>query len=145
VLLSKSCVYGIRSVIYLTMQHSQNFVQIKEISEKLAISFHFLTKILQVLSQNGLILSFKGPKGGVKLAKPPSEIFLFDVVITLDGPDIFEECILGLPGCSKQEPCPMHSEWTLQREGIKANFKQTSFAYLADKIRKEHLRLTDIS
>ncbi len=132
-------------MIYLTLKPKENFVQIKEISNELNISFHFLTKILQVLSQHGLVLSFKGPKGGVKLAKSPANIFLLDVVTTLDGADLFEQCILGLPGCNQQTPCPLHSDWSLQREGIKKNFKHTSLAFLADKIRKEHLRLTDFS
>ncbi len=142
-LLSKSCVYGIRSMIYLTMKQENNFVQIKNISGDLGISFHFLTKILQVLTQGGLVYSFKGPKGGVKLAKPAENIFLFDIVTIIDGADLFEQCILGLPGCNQQKPCPLHDDWDRQRESIKDNFKRTSLAQMADKINKKNLRLAD--
>jgi len=142
-LLSKSCVYGIRSMIYLTLKHENNFVQIKNISGDLGISFHFLTKILQLLTQGGLVHSFKGPKGGVKLAKPAENISLLDIVTIVDGTDLFEQCILGLPGCNQQKPCPLHDDWDRQREVIKNSFKQTSLAQIADKINKKNLRLAE--
>ncbi|CAN0202088.1 unnamed protein product, partial [Chrysoparadoxa australica] len=48
-LLSKSCVYGLRASIYLASKSDEEFNSIKEMSDKLEISFHFLTKILQQL------------------------------------------------------------------------------------------------
>ena len=143
-LFSKSCVYGIRSVLYLTLENHRQYVPIKEISEKLGISFHFLTKILQTLSQGGIIDSFKGPKGGVKLAKSPERISLLDIVYILDGKSLFEQCVLGLPGCQEKTPCPLHHSWAHQRDNIKANFEGTDLKGLAHKIKQENLRLYDI-
>ena len=64
---SKSCVYGLRAMIYLASIPREGYVSIKSLSDKLDISFHFLTKILQELTAAELMESMKGPKGGVRL------------------------------------------------------------------------------
>ena len=143
-MLSKSCVYGIRALLYLTLNDKTQFVSIKEISDKLDISFHFLTKILQILTQNGLVESFKGPKGGVRLARGPENISILDIIMLIDGDGLFEQCILGLPGCQDKQPCPLHYDWKDQREQIRHNFKTTDLKSLAIKIKKDDLRLYDI-
>ena len=109
-MLSTSCVYGLRAVIYIASIKKESFVSIREISSNLDISFYFLTKILQVLTQKKILVSFKGPNGGVKLAKPADHITIMDVVLALDGAKVFEQCILGLPGCGVLNPCPLHDE-----------------------------------
>ncbi len=40
-LLSKSCVYGLRATLYLAMKDRNEFTPIKKLSEKLEISFHY--------------------------------------------------------------------------------------------------------
>jgi Rrf2 family protein len=143
-MLSKKCVYGIRSILYLTLERDREFVPIKEISKKLDISFHFLTKILQTLSQGGIILSFKGPRGGVKLARPATEISILDIVHILDGKEIFEQCILGLPGCQELRPCPLHESWEIHRNKIRSDFDAADMFSLSQKIRAQDLRLYDL-
>ncbi|MGM0460546.1 MAG: RrF2 family transcriptional regulator, partial [Bacteroidota bacterium] len=105
-LLSKSCVYGLRATLYLATKDREEFTPIKQLSDKLEISFHFLTKILQQLTADGMLESFKGPNGGVRLMKPGGKIALIDVVLAIDGPEILTECALGLPGCGLKNPCP---------------------------------------
>ena len=62
-LLSKSTEYGIRATLYLTSLKQDGYVSIRAISDELDISFHFLTKIFQKLTQAGLLQSFRGPRG----------------------------------------------------------------------------------
>ena len=142
---SKSCVYGIRALIYLAGHDQGPFVPIKDISNNLGISFHFLTKILQILSEVGLIASFKGPKGGVKLTRAPDSISLMHIILALDGSEIFDSCLLGLPGCNIQSPCPLHDEWTKQRDGMKISFESITLRELAEQVQKNGLRLYDIN
>ncbi len=46
-MLSNAAIYGIRGLIYLASKKERKYIPISEISEKLDISFHFLTKIFQ--------------------------------------------------------------------------------------------------
>ena len=144
-MLSKKCVYGIRSMLYLTIESDKQFVPIKEISQKLDISFHFLTKILQTLSQGGVIMSFKGPRGGVKLARSAKDISILDIVHILDGTNLFQQCILGLPGCEELKPCPLHDSWKKHRERIKSDFQAADMLSVAERIKKQDLRLYEVS
>ncbi|TYP94787.1 transcriptional regulator, BadM/Rrf2 family [Fodinibius salinus] len=139
---SKSCVYGLRAMIYLASISREDYVSIKGLSEKLDISFHFLTKILQQLTAADLLESMKGPKGGVRLSKPGSEITLKEVVEAIDGPAIFTECVLGLPGCGSEKPCPMHDMWQNTRDGINEVFMSTSLKDMSKEGKKKDLRIT---
>lgn len=143
-LLSKSCEYGLRATLYLASLESERYVSIRKISEDLDISFHFLTKIFQTLTQASLMQSFRGPNGGIALARPASEITLRDIVIAIEGPALFTECVLGLPGCGSGNPCPLHARWGMVREQLEAMFASETLADFAVKIQAHDLRLTTL-
>ena len=141
---SKACNYGVRAALYVATRNQQEFVSIKEISEKLNISFHFLTKILQTLTQQGIMTSFRGPKGGVALAKPAAEISLLDVVQAIDGESLFTDCVLGLNNCGDDQPCPLHNQWTGIRQNIQELFESTSLHQVALDVTHNAFRLTNL-
>ncbi|CAN5390800.1 Rrf2 family transcriptional regulator [soil metagenome] len=142
-LLSKSCVYGLRAAIYLATKDNAQFIPIKKMSETLEISHHFLTKILQELTAEELLDSYKGPNGGVKLKKSADEISLMDIVLAIDGPDLLTECALGLPGCGHQNPCPLHDKWAATRDSIRHMLESSSLHQMVERGKKEDLRLTN--
>jgi Rrf2 family protein len=131
-MLSKSCEYGLRATCYLASLDDDGYVSIGTISDDLDISFAFLTKIFQQLNDAGLLSSRRGPHGGVTLTKPSDEIALYDIVVSLDGDDLFEECVLGLPGCGDKEPCPLHDQWSEERDRVEEMFRTTTLADLPD-------------
>lgn len=141
-LLSKSCEYGLRASLYLASSSNEKYISIKKLSEKLDISFHFLTKILQELTAAGLLESMKGPKGGVRLSKESHKISLQEVVVAIDGIEIFTECVLGLPGCGSEKPCPLHSMWAETRDDIEEVFRTTSLDDMSKKGKQNNLRIT---
>lgn len=140
--LSKACTYGILASLYVTrqMSGSKDYVSIGRMSEELNISFHFLTKILQQLTSAGILSSMKGPKGGVMLKRAPSEISLVDIVVAIDGMELFTGCLLGLPGCGEQKACPVHDEWAEIRAGLFHTFRGKSLADTAQRIDDLNLR-----
>jgi|SRR5699024_2298583 len=141
-LLSKSCVYGLRATLYLASIQDENYTSIRKLSDKLDISFHFLTKILQQLTAADLMESMTGPKGGVRLSRPGGSITLLDIVVAIDGDDLLTECVLGLPGCGKEKPCPMHEQWKTMRTEITKMLGGTDLNEMADKGKDMNLRIT---
>lgn len=141
-LLSKSCVYGLRASLYLATRGNGEFTPIRKMSDKLEISFHFLTKILQQLTAEDILESFKGPNGGVRLKKPGTEIPLMDIVLAIDGSQLLTECALGLPGCGTKNPCPLHDKWAETRDSIRQMLEKTTLTELVVKGKEENLRLT---
>ena len=58
----------------------------RAISERQAIPLRYLEQILQQLRRAGLVVGKRGPGGGYRLARPPEEITLREVVEAVDGP-----------------------------------------------------------
>lgn len=144
-ILSKACVYGMRASLYLAAKEDDDngFISISRISEELDISRHFLTKILQELTQADLLESLKGPKGGVRLKQEADEIKLIEVVKSIDGLDILTECALGLPGCGEQKPCPIHDQWAEVRRELREMLENNTLADMAGKGKSLNLRITE--
>lgn len=72
----------------------------------------YLAKHLQALAGAGIAESLAGPRGGYRLARPPSEISLLDVVLAVDGDETAFRCteirqrgpVAGPPRAYRQ-PC----------------------------------------
>ncbi|MCM2272418.1 MAG: Rrf2 family transcriptional regulator [candidate division Zixibacteria bacterium] len=142
-LFSKGCTYAIRASLLVTtkeIKDGRKFIPIRELSDELDLSFHFLTKIMQVLTEAKIMESFRGPNGGVGLARPAREITLIDVIAAVDGLDLFSECALGLPGCGEKTPCPLHAAWAKRREDLHRMFEKTTLAGLAKELELNALR-----
>ena len=140
--LSKATIYSLRGLIYMSGKESKDTpVTIGEISENLDISFHFLAKSFQLLTQRGILESLRGPSGGIFLNKPVNKIFLIDVINILEGEDFFDTCMLGLPGCGEREPCPVHMFWKDVKGKMKLEFQKTTLAHLAEKVQTGKMRI----
>ena len=78
------------------------------------IPHNFLSKILNRLAQAELIHATRGRRGGVKLARPGSEIFLHEVVDLFMKIDDYKKCFLGLHKCDGS--CGLHFRWRIISE-----------------------------
>lgn len=136
-LFSKGCTYAIRAALLVSVKETKDgrkFIPIRELSDELDLSFHFLTKIMQLLTEAKILESFRGPNGGVGLARPARQVTLVDVIAAVDGMALFTECALGLPGCGEKTPCPLHAAWAKRREDLKRMFEKTTLASLAKEL-----------
>ena len=130
-LLSKSCVYAIRAALLVSikvLEGDRQYIPVKELSDELNISFHFLTKILQKLTDAKLMGSFRGPKGGVALIRPADSIHVIEIIEAIDGLKSFDSCLLGLPDCSENKPCPFHDHWKSKRSELLAMFENETLS-----------------
>lgn len=142
-LFSKGCSYAIRASLLVTIKETKDgrkFIPIRELADELELSFHFLTKIMQVLTESKIMESFRGPNGGVGLARPAKDISLIDVIAAVDGMELFTDCALGLPGCGEQTPCPLHEAWGKRRQDLHRMFEKTTLASLAKELATNELR-----
>ncbi len=142
---SNSTIYALRALIYIVSRENKSeYSSLSDISKELNISFHFLTKSLQKLTKEGLLTSSRGPAGGVALVKPPHQTPLIDVILVLEGQNFFDSCILGLPGCGTEAPCPLHTFWFTYKSKLMNELNRVSLADLGEKTLQERLRLTDL-
>jgi len=111
VFFSKKCEHGLQAILFMATKDIECVCPAEEISNKLNIPKEFISKILQSLTESGIVESKKGKFGGFKLAKHPSKIKLIDIVEAIDGLESFNTCVLGFSECSSKNPCPVHDQW----------------------------------
>src|SRR5690554_6297552 len=132
---SKACEYGIRAVIYIWSQNNKGKkLGIKDISKEIDGPEFFTAKILQSLARQGIISSAKGPNGGFYIEKEQENLTLIDLVIAIDGDQIFTGCGLGLKQCSEESPCPIHHDFKSIRDQLGQMLRNKKIADLATEI-----------
>lgn len=136
-ILSKSCEYAIRAVVYLGHKSSKGEkAGIPEVAGAVGSPLHFTGKILQTLSRKKVISSVKGPNGGFFLQDPAS-IYLSDIVRAIDGNGIFSSCIMGLTSCSDVKPCPLHEQIKPIRTQLLIEFSKKSVHEMVQEYEKK--------
>ncbi len=136
-MLSNTCKYAVRALIYLG-KHSteEQKVGIKKIAGDLKIPTPFLGKILQNLVRQKVLVSTKGPNGGFALGKDAGEISLYDIIVKVDSPDYFENCLISLDTCAsihaKGKHCPVHGRFGPIRAELIKFYKETSIQSILD-------------
>jgi Rrf2 family protein len=84
--ISAKAEYACLAVIALAQRHHDDRpVPIREIAEAQDIPETFLTQILLKLKGAGIVRSTRGSSGGYRLARPPEQISLKDVLHVVDG------------------------------------------------------------
>ena len=136
-MLSNTCKYALRAVLYLALNAQNNKIGIKKISKDLDIPTPFLGKILQTLARHKILASIKGPNGGFSLGMDADEIYLMDIVEIIDGTDNFNKCAIGVKYCSEQDnPCALHTRYAQMREQIKEIFQKETVSKLIEEIKE---------
>jgi len=133
-MLSRACQIGIRASLYLALRSGATFVNTREIGDVLNESHHFVAKVLHQLATGGLLRSYRGPNGGVALAKSPKKIFIEDIISIIDGKKSLNKCILGRRDCSDENPCPLHADWNPIRKQILTLVRENSLHDIAIRI-----------
>jgi Rrf2 family iron-sulfur cluster assembly transcriptional regulator len=136
-MLSNSCKYGIRAVIYLAGKPRDNGkTGIKQICQDLELPTPFMAKILQQLAKQKILNSSKGPHGGFSLMKDPKKITLLDIVKTIDGDEIFTNCVIKNEPCKCSdhhvEECALHDDFSKVRNELINMFSTRTVYDLAE-------------
>ncbi|MCP4728208.1 MAG: Rrf2 family transcriptional regulator [bacterium] len=117
-IITKATQYALRAVIYIAENDNGKFIPVKDIAKATDASHFFLSKIMNTLIQHGLIESYKGPNGGVKLARSVDKMTLNDVVEAIEGKEFLKDCFVGLSECNDDCNCPVHDDWGSIRQQI---------------------------
>lgn len=128
-------------MIFIALNGDQRYVPISEIAEKLNISFHFLTKILQQFTKANLLASYRGSKGGVALSRPADQIYLLEIIEVMDGDSLESTCILGYNKCYKQNKCPLHDKIEPMKLKILEQIRTTTLLELASSTEDSNFEL----
>ena len=130
--------YNLRVLMYLGVQ-PERLVTIAEIASVHQISENHLMKVVHQLGRSGYIETVRGKGGGVRLARPPEEIILGEVIRQTEGDFSMVECFTENSACRIQNACRLHG---ILDEALQAMFLVLDGHTLADLLEKprEHLK-----
>lgn len=97
--------YSIQVLMYLGTLPSGRLATMREIASTFDISYNHLMKIIQTLSKEGIIVTYRGRNGGLVLAEEPHEIRIGQLVRTLENLDLGECYKEGGGHCILAESC----------------------------------------
>lgn len=96
--------YGLRVLIYLAARPDR-LARIEEIADAYGISRGHVMKVVRRLVGHGYVESLRGRGGGVRLARPASEIGLGDVVRKTEENLALVECLGDHGSCVIESAC----------------------------------------
>lgn len=103
--------YALRMLLYLGA-HPNEVVSVSRIAEAYGVSRNHLLKVANGLVAGGLVASFRGSSGGLRLAMPPESINVGEVVRHMEGERPVIDC--------SQPPCPILPACHLQQVLLEA-------------------------
>jgi len=130
-------------MLYIAMHSSEKKnIELKVIAEEQDIPRHFLSKILQQLVKNDLLVSMKGPTGGFRLSKSPEKITLIEIIESIDGLGVFNKCGIGFKQCNDKKPCPIHDEYKKVRAQVEHLFRSKNLQDLVKDVEEGNSIIT---
>jgi Rrf2 family protein len=97
-LLTKASEYALLSLVELSKSDIPQDTD--SLSNKLKVSKSFLAKILQSLARDGVVVSYKGAKGGFVLEKDAKDLSIRHII------ELAEKRRLSVFECSTDDCCP---------------------------------------
>ena len=91
-MLSQKARYALRALFVLAERRKPDLISIGEIAEKGPVPKKFLEQILLDLKRRGIVNSVRGKHGGYRLGRPADQIFLAEIIRTIDGPLALSPC-----------------------------------------------------
>jgi len=129
--LSRRGNYVLRAAIYLAAAHeSAQLCTLRQMSEEMSVPRTFVPQILSDLVRSGLAISTTGSHGGYRLARPPTEVRLLEVVEAGEGTLVFSGCVRGNRPCTGRAVCPLQEIWTEASARLRSSLASTTLAEL---------------
>lgn len=133
---SKTTSYALSVLSFLSDRPDENF-SAKKLNELLKIPWPYLRQLLTRLAKSGFITSTQWKNGGFRLQKPADQIFLAEIIDSVEGLNVLDTCIMGFEKCPFNHTCAMHEAWEEIRNTILNILNNTNLDQLKKKIGKE--------
>jgi Rrf2 family protein len=124
-MLSQTAEYALRAALYMA-EHNDEPTRVGELAARLRVPQNYLSKTMHQLAKAGVLTSTRGKHGGFRLARPPEQIALYEIVAPFERPNERRQCLLGRVACSDAAPCAAHDRWSEVKARTNAFFLETS-------------------
>lgn len=130
-MISKTGLYVVKALAALARLPEDTWIGTAELAEEIQAPMNYLGKLLHILAREKLVLSRKGVRGGMRLARAPDQISLYDVLEPFEHLQRWMDCPLGHDNCSQKNPCPLCAAYAPVRDRFLGFLQETTGADLA--------------
>ena len=133
--LTKKTDYAIIALSYMAHRNKEVVCTAREIAEQFHVPAALLMNVLKTLAQSEIVTSIRGAKGGYRLAQSPENITLSDIIVAIEGPVRFVQCV-NKPGegkgpCDLLHTCPVVGPVRKVQHQLDTFLKQFTLAQIA--------------
>ncbi|GIX46936.1 MAG: Rrf2 family transcriptional regulator [Candidatus Tectimicrobiota bacterium] len=132
---SLSTEYALHGLLFLALHPQDAVVMLPEVARALRVSEPSLRKVFQTLARSGLVVSYRGTKGGYSLALPPEAISLQEVVQAVEGQTLLYQCMSAHGQCEPGPQCVIGSAFQEVEAHMRAALRRITLADLAARLR----------
>lgn len=142
--LSKVTDYGIVLLAQLARSEDRATQNAQNLALEVDLPAPMVSKILKTLARHEILESQRGSKGGYRLACPPSQLTVADMIAALEGPLGLTECTLGSELCVHEGNCAVQSPWQVINNVIREALETITLADLIDPRFTQEASMQDI-
>ena len=132
--ISKLTDYGVLVLSQLAAQGSTQ-QSVDDLATSTGLAVTTIRKVMKALADSGLVITKRGVKGGYRIARPPSQISLRDVVEAFEGPIALTECSTTDSACDITDTCNLSDSWG----GINQLILQMMSRISLEEVRNPHV------
>jgi Rrf2 family protein len=129
--------YGLRALLEIAAQPSEEPVTIRDISRRQQMSVTYLEQILHKLKKAGLVKSIRGARGGYLLAREEDQITVSQIINALDGPIGISYCDfpeMREKSCVGPSACVSRTLWKKLEELIEDALSSVTLADMKQQV-----------
>ena len=103
--LGKLTDYGLVLMTHMAQNSDRSLHTARALAVESRLPLPTVSRLLKELLQSGLLVSYRGIKGGYSLARKPREISVAEIIAALEGAIALTECSTDISGLCDLEPC----------------------------------------
>ena len=134
-MLSKAAEYAIRAMVYIWIKNQQGTRPgYRTVATEIGSPEHFTAKVLQTMTRFNLIKAGKGRSGGFYFEDLEKDLPVMEIIRAVDGDHFFTSCAFGFQSCNCDNPCPMHEDFKVVRDGFYEMVMRLTVQSMAAKV-----------
>jgi Rrf2 family protein len=142
--LSEGIEWGLHCAVLLAVMPPDAPLPTSRLAEFHGVPVPYLAKHLQAMSRAGILVAGTGPRGGYRLARPPADVSVLEVVEAIDGEDSAFQCLeirrrgpTAVPAREYRAMCGIHRVMVEADAAWRAELARTSVADLAAGVARD--------
>ncbi|MCZ6571784.1 MAG: SUF system Fe-S cluster assembly regulator [Planctomycetota bacterium] len=94
-----------------------------------------VSKTLKALGRAGLLVSYRGVKGGYSLPRPAEEITVAEIIEATEGPIALTECLdTATDECGIEFCCPVRTNWQRINQAVRDALRNIPLSDMATTV-----------